>query len=259
MLSKKNPIKTMLKIVYFDEESASDYLDVSAGGKEVSTSENIKKRARETHGKVETGLSAKLSWLPFFGASADIQTGASTALAGNSILQKTLSNTILTDYLVKASAEEQIVKIRDIQLTAPEGSMAYIKMFTPYMIILNTEEQGIDLSKFDAALTGAKGYYEMLGNGKEGEKCVLRFNIRAFRNNYGLADLSKMKLVFHGIAVGETREHNLTMEAEMHPSRANTPLTANDIVDGKSGGQTDVLKVYDILLAGIETGDSDGR
>lgn len=29
-MSKNNPIKTMLKIVYFDEESVSDYLDVSA-------------------------------------------------------------------------------------------------------------------------------------------------------------------------------------------------------------------------------------
>lgn len=48
--------RSMIKIVYFDEDSASDYLDVSAGGKEVSTSENIKERSRDTHAKVEAGL-----------------------------------------------------------------------------------------------------------------------------------------------------------------------------------------------------------
>jgi hypothetical protein len=33
---------SMIKVVYFDEESASDYLDISAGGKAMSTSEQVK-------------------------------------------------------------------------------------------------------------------------------------------------------------------------------------------------------------------------
>lgn len=41
----KSP-SSMIKIVYFDEESASDYLDISAGGKEVSNSESIRERSK---------------------------------------------------------------------------------------------------------------------------------------------------------------------------------------------------------------------
>ena len=64
--TQANLERTMIKIVYFDEDSASDYLDITAGGKEVSTSEKVKERSQETHSKVEASLAAKLSWLPFF-------------------------------------------------------------------------------------------------------------------------------------------------------------------------------------------------
>lgn len=63
-MSENEPKRTMIKIVYFDEESASDYLDISTGGKATSTSEHVKERSNETHAKVEAGLMAKLSWLP---------------------------------------------------------------------------------------------------------------------------------------------------------------------------------------------------
>lgn len=51
----------IVKVVYFDEESASGYLDISAGGKALSTSEDIKDRTMRVHGKVEARLNAKLS------------------------------------------------------------------------------------------------------------------------------------------------------------------------------------------------------
>src|SRR5947208_970842 len=61
---------SMIKVVYFDEESASDYLDISAGGKFASTSENVKDRTTKLHTEVEAKLAAKFSWLPFLGGSA---------------------------------------------------------------------------------------------------------------------------------------------------------------------------------------------
>lgn len=50
----------LIKVVYFDEETASDYLDISAGGKATSTSENVKDRTTKLHGDVE----AKLKTVP---------------------------------------------------------------------------------------------------------------------------------------------------------------------------------------------------
>ena len=81
---------------------------------------------------------------------------------------------------------------------------------------------------------------------------MLRFNIKAFRNNYGLTDLGRMRLVFHGIHVGRTTERGLGMQAEMSGDRGDGPLTAADLVDGTASASGQLLDVYDVILAGIE-------
>ena len=62
---------SIIKIVYFDEETASDYLDIAAGGKSAATSEDVRDRTTKLHGDVETKVAAKFGWLPFLGASAE--------------------------------------------------------------------------------------------------------------------------------------------------------------------------------------------
>jgi hypothetical protein len=244
---------SLIKIVYFDEESASDYLDISTGGKEASTSEEIKERSKDMHGKVETRLIAKLSWLPFLGTSAEAGLGSGFSAVGKSILSKTLSNTILTDYLVKASQDERIRQLRSLRVAAVPGSMAFAKMYTPYMIIANTSDTGIDLSRLDEALERAKGYYELVGESEHGTQYVLRFNIRAFRNNYGLTDLRRMRLVFHGVLVGKTTERALLTEEEMNQgSPSAEPVSARDLIDGTNTTSAPELDVYDVILAGVE-------
>lgn len=253
MTKRDTPQNSMIKIVYFDEESASDYLDISAGGKTAATSEDVKERTKDVHAKVEAGLVAKLSWLPFLGASGELSTGAGASAAGKSILSKTLSNTILTDYLAKASEDRRVAQLRDLRVTAPKDSMAYMKMFTPYMVMLKMDEIPVDLARMDEVLVGAKGYYELLGEGADGTKRVLRFNIKAFRNNYGLTDLGRMNLVFHGILVGKTSEHALGMEAEMSGGGAGeSTVTAAELVDGAGTQNEELLTVYDVILAGVE-------
>lgn len=102
-------------------------------------------------------------------------------MSRQSILRKTLSNTILTDYLASAHQDERVQKLRGLRVTAPEGSMAHAKMFTPYMMMLKIDDAPIDLARMDETLAGAKGYCELLGEAA-GKKLVLRFNIKAFRS-----------------------------------------------------------------------------
>lgn len=245
---------TLIKIVYFDEQSASDYLDMSAGGKVASTSEDVRKRTTDLHAQVETKLAAKLSWLPFLGASAETAAGMGTSSAGQSILSKTLSNTILTDYLGRVAGDGRVRLLDGLRLTAAQGSMAFMKMYTPYMVIAKTEELGLDLARLDEALERAKGYYELLAEDASGGKRVLRFNIKAFRNNYGLTDLLRMRLVFHGVLVGETYESNLRFEAEIAADEGEAPVSALDLLDGpevaRHGGEP--LDVFDVILAGVK-------
>lgn len=243
---------SIIKVIYFDEESASDYLDISAGGKEDVTSEHVKKRTNETHGKVEASLMSKLSWLPFLGASGELSAGAGVSAARSSILNKTLSNTILTDYLALARDDDQIVKHRDLRITVHKDSMAYMKMFTPYMVILKMDDIPLDLARLDEVLLGAKGYYELLGDAGANAKCVLRFNINAFRNNYGLTDLSRMRLVFHSMHVGQTRESSLDMKSEMAGDTSTETVTAVNIVEGHPSRDEEFLDVYDVIFAGVE-------
>ena len=155
--SKDEPQTSMIKVVYFDEESASDYLDIAAGGKKASTSKDIQQRSKEMHGKVEAGLFARLGWLPFLGSSGELGGGAGVSAAGNSILSKTLSNTILTDYLAAASGDPRVSQLRNVRVTAPKDSMAYMKMFTPYMIIAKTEGLSIDLAAARRSSGGRQG------------------------------------------------------------------------------------------------------
>lgn len=245
----------MIKVVYFDEESASDYLDISVGGKVALTSEQVKERAKEMQARVETSLVAKLSWLPFIGASAEAGVGVEASGVGRSILSKTLSNTILTDYLAQVEGDHRIRQLRGLRATASKDSMAFMKMYTPYMIIARTEGPGIDLARLDEALEGAKGYYELLGEGPNEPKCVLRFNIKAFRNNYGLTDLGRMNLVFHGVVVGQTTESGLGIQAEMSGGASAEPVTALELLDGPVAAGEPLLDVYDVILAGVEHAD----
>ncbi|MCS4484013.1 DUF6414 family protein [Gleimia sp. 6138-11-ORH1] len=245
---------SLIKIVYFDEESASDLLDIVAGGKEASLRESSKERVNEVAADADARAATKFNWLPFFGGSVEAGAAASVSAVGRSILNKTLSNTILTDYLRKCCDLNGIEKLTGLTVTAPLDSAAFMKMFTPYLAILKINELPLNLAELDSALMSAKGYYELIGQDKNGKKRILRFNIQAFRNNYGLVDLGRMHLVFHGIRVGKGSESSLTMEAEMKPNTASR-VTALEVVDGIPTEESTFLDVYDIVLAGVEYGE----
>lgn len=245
----------MIKIVYFDEESASDLLDIVAGGKETSSKELSKNRAAEIEAEASAKAAARFNWLPFFGGSAETSVAASASTIGHSILNKTLSNTILTDYLNKVNELDGVRQLTGLTVSARNGSAAYMKMYTPYLVMLNQDEMPVNLAELDNALLSAKGYYELLGQDVDGSKCILRFNIRAFRNNYGLVDLGRMRLVFHGIQVGAATESSLMMQVEMTSESESIPLTGLDIVDGTSTKSNKFLDVYDVILAGVEYGE----
>lgn len=241
----------LTKIVYFDEESVSDLLDISAGGRQVTTSDQSRERAAELEAAASAKAAAKFNWLPFFGGSAEAGMTASASALGRSILSKTLSNTILTDYLTKLDDLHGIEVLRGYNVTARQDSVAWMKMYTPYLAMMRSEQLPLDLAAMDAALAAAKGYFELLAKGDEDATCILRFNLRAFRNNYGLVDLGRMDLIFHGVLVGSASESSLTMKAEMSPREVHVTATQIARGDGTGAGEK-MLPVYDVLLAGVQ-------
>lgn len=241
----------LIKIVYFDEESASDLLDMTAGGKEETSVENIKERSEALEAKVMAKLLGKLNLMPFIGASAEASASGGTSRSARNVLHKTLSNTILTDYLQKFHDFDGVELLEELRLSARRESAAFLKMYAPYMRMIKMEEAPLDLAGFDDTLESAKGYYELVGEGEDGVKHILRFNIGAFRNNYGLADLQRMQLVFHGVKVGRAREDSLTMQSEMAPSGTGR-VTVEELTGEDDSAENELIDVYDVLLAGVE-------
>jgi hypothetical protein len=242
----------MIKVVYFDDNSATDYLNIYDGGKVVRTSDDIENQNSELGTRVSSKLFAKLSWLPFIGGEAEVGASAGLSLNSSSLIKTTLSNTVLTDFLEKVKNDTtRIIKFDGFRVKAYTNSIAFFKMFTPYLKITKSDftSEGFtfDLARMDEAFESGKGYYELISE-KDSNKYIFRFNIEAFRNNYGIADLTKMNLSYYGIKVGSADVNLLDINKEFNFEQGNIN-SAFDIEETQA--KPNELDVYDILLAGI--------
>lgn len=249
--------KTLLKVIYFDESSATDYLCVCAGGTQQTTKEDIEEKAKELAGKAGVGLFARLSWLPFLGGEGNASLEAEYSKSGSSLIQTTLSNTVLTDFIAEADDDERVVKMDSCKVRPAKNSIAYFKSFTPYLTIAKSEqhlEDGttIDISELDEAFLRGKGYYEMLVDTDDNKSaCIFRFNINAFRNNYNIADLIKMDMKYYVLKVGTALESELPIEREFAMMVQEKRFDAINIVDGIEETGENRLDVFDVILAGV--------
>ena len=116
----------MIKVVYFDDNSATDYLNIYDGGKVVRTSDDIENQNSELGTRVSSKLFAKLSWLPFIGGEAEVGASAGLSLNSSSLIKTTLSNTVLTDFLEKVKNDTtRIIKFDGFRVKAYTNSIAF--------------------------------------------------------------------------------------------------------------------------------------
>jgi len=113
----------------------------------------------------------------------------------------------------------------------------------------------LGISKIEDALDKGRGYYEFIADSNEdGKEIILRFNISAYRNNYTLSDLPKMKLTYFAIYVGTTTKNKLNVESEFEfGARQNLRADYTGLAENQESLE---LKVYDVLMAGVA--DDDG-
>lgn len=242
-----------MKVVYFDEIAASDYIDIENGGRFDWTSEENKAKVAEMMVKINAQAKAGFDIFAALKATLQGDTGASYNTNASDLIKSTLKNTILTDYIALASDDENIKKFTPPDgVHALENSISMYKMFSSYMNIVPKESLPLDMEKFNDALLGERGYYEMLLNSEIEPTCVLRFNIAAFKNNYNLPDLNKMKLTYYGVKVGSCFKSNLSIDNEFKIQKLKEEVSAELIMDiKKESSQEKELEVYDIVLAGV--------
>ena len=172
--------RQICKIVYFDEESVTDYVQIVAGGELQSTTELLKWRdgSVEQAGSLsgKAGISGVFRALTGWGASAEGTISESISFNSNKLVRNIIKNTILTDFLQILDAENTkettsetnkgaIRRFEGYSISVEKDSLSYIVMVSPYLSMLRTGtsipagEFDIALDKFENTLKNAKGYY----------------------------------------------------------------------------------------------------
>lgn len=241
-----------LKVVYFDEDAAQDYIDITNGGRLDWTTEENKEKIAKIIAEIDAKAQGGFNLFNVIKAalSGEIKADAQGSLSN--IVGSTLKNTLLTDYISAASGDSDVKKFGVGGVYAPANSIALYRMYSSYLNIVPKDQLPIDMEKLNDALLGERGYYGMLLKTEDTPSSVLRFNINAFKNNYNLADLSKMELVYYGIKVGICKETELTIDKEFDFQKKKAEVTAESILDGDTQSHNEELDVYDIVLAGVE-------
>lgn len=269
----------LCKIIYFDDDSITDYLQLTSGGTLERTTELLNTASKEGKGDIKTsgkvGVGGILKALLGWNIEAGINASVGATFSGERMIRNIIKNTILTDFVSILDENERktavsklpkgtIKKFKGYKITAEKDSLSYFVMVSPYMnmfqsgSVIPSGELNISLDKLDNALRNAKGYYEFVGT-KGNSKVVLRFNIKSFKNNYMISDLLKMNLSIFAIKVGDTPLDMLNINNELSIDLPqivvdNPSYEENDAnKDNEKSRSLKNLPVFDVLLAGVES------
>lgn len=269
-------MEKICKIVYFDEESITDYVQIVAGGELEETTELLRSREaqeeQEGHAGGKVGISGIFKALLGWEAEGSARISAGLEFNSSKMVKNIVKNTILTDFLktIDESGSNKtpsrlpkgtIKQFKGYKISAEKDSLSYMVMVSPYFSMLKSGSSipagdfSIAVDKLDNALHRAKGYYEFVGT-KGKSRVILRFNINSFRNGYTISDLLKMDLSIYAIKVGKTALENLNVNKELG---MNVSVIPKDNPTYESGDPLEeppsdnpVLDVFDVLLAGVE-------
>lgn len=270
----------LCKIIYFDEESITDYIQISEGGELERTSQLLNESG--VAGKIslgggfKLGLGRLIAALSGGNANLQIEADASTEYENAKMVKTILKNTILTDFLdildkqgsinirKRKISSGSIKKFKGYEISIEKDSMAYMAMVSPYLNMVDAGttvdagEFSIAVEKLENTIKAAKGYYELIGK-KGSDSVILRFNINAFKNNYNMADLLKMDLSIYAVKVGKTTIDKLNISNEFEIDEPNmkidNPSYEGDEIKNVSKKPNGFLDVFDVLLAGVENND----
>lgn len=262
----------MKKVVYFDEGSVTDYLQIVRKGNMTNTTSLLKEIDKEKSGEAGlegafnpfaslltaiTGFSTKIS------AKGNISASSRTDKMAKTIIQ----NTVLSDFLEmindKETQQNDIVRFTGYELSEPIGSLTEFLKISVYTNMMNgstplntSDNLELNVNKFDETIKMAKGYFEFIGINKNAEthKIVFRFNLDALRNNYRSTDLTKMDLEIYAIRVGKVSKKDINFVEEMKPiSKKSNPskLVPGEKASSEKAMHEERFDLYDVLCAGV--------
>ena len=259
---------TIKKVIYFDESTAMDFLQIEAKGKLTKTTELMSEIGEEAkvQGDVEmsvgkTGaIKTIFEKLTGFGVSASITASGEAAIQSGKIAKTILENTLLYDFIDTVEIRKKIPLVdivEDYTLVISENSMTYFAMIAPISEMMEgsqniegMENVSMSFSKLNAGIRGIKGYFELVGYSREGKiERIFRFNINSFKNNYRIQDLTKMNLRLYSLKVGEASMEDLNFDSQFSIPRNN--LSFSGLATEQKMNSKTKYPVYDVILAGV--------
>ena len=107
-MGKDSP--SFLKIAYFDEAAAQDYLDITNGGRLDWSKEENKQRVAQILAEIEAQAKGGFNIISFLKGSISGNLDATGKAEVSKLLDTTIKNTLLTDYISAAYTDNKIVK-----------------------------------------------------------------------------------------------------------------------------------------------------
>jgi len=267
-----------IKVIYFDESSVTDLLQIVNGGSMKTTTDFITDIQTEMHAgagmdiQVNTneakGITKVFSFLSGINVNANAGADAEISRKKDKVVKNILENTILTDFVKmilqdgKRKKDNQkfssIQCFNNLELHPGKNTFAYLMLIAPYMNMMDgkleldgKEKIQIDVSKIEETMIHGRGYYEFIGI-HDNKEVVFRFNFQAFRNNYTMSDLTKMDLSLYAIKVGKTKLEQLDMSNEFEFGTQKKKRIEYGENPEEEQVNNKVMDVYDVLLAGIK-------
>ena len=245
------------KVVYFDENSATDYLVVKNGGALVLN--DFEEEKSGSSAEIHVGAKLKLLFNSLFvSGAAKVDSNIGLYTSGENLIKTTITNTTLSDfYELLNDDNEEIAVLRGYSVEIVPNSIAAFQTVTPYLVMAEgklqvDEDMAISINKMYDTLKLGKGYYELLAKNGE-ELCILRFNHSSFKNNYGISDLIMMDLAFAGMKVGTGSLKQLDFLSSFGgETNSKTFTEISEMTKNADGSEDKQLPIYDIVLAGVE-------
>ena len=276
-MSDEGKKSRLCKVVYFDEDSVTDFIQIVAGGKLEKTTELLNESADAgkagVGAKAGVGVGGVLKALVGFETSVSADASLDTSFSTNQMAKNIVKNTVLTDFIdiLEKKVDDKtpssvIKKFEGYSISAPKESLSYIALISPYLSMLKggagipAGDFNIAVDKLDNTIKSAKGYYEFVGT-KEENTVIFRFNIKSFKNNYKAPDLLRMDISIYAIKVGKSSIDKLNFSNEFDidtsSSVRDNPTYRKDETPKKEDNPdfAQPLDVYDVLLAGVEADD----
>ena len=186
----------IVKVVYFDEGSVTDLIQIINGGNMKTTTDFITDIETQMNAKGNAnisvdskGISKVFSFLSGINVEASASAGGSIARKKDKVVKNILENTMLTDFLFMLKQDsrrkhKKFTSIRifeNLELYPGNNTFSYIMLIAPYMNMIDGRLEidsektlKIDLSKVQETMEHGRGYYEFIGI-KDNKEIIFRF------------------------------------------------------------------------------------